>query len=377
MNSPSIEFLIKENLENFMFNPERKEGLAFEATDSSLNISIKPTLPDDDGFGHHSGIEARILMRVPCTIEQAAYVDALIERRIAPYGPRPMNLPFKNKDKVVADESGNIQKGASFWFEWLPEDLKSLIEQTFSKMWREFHRFVKLYRWQQNEQLSLPSPGQMSGYWRTQYEGLYSVIPLRGSSFSGATLGGFHWDDQDQRELDLLWSQRGLEEPLAHELRGEAELIKDSSPRSALLMCASALEVGVKAHIGRVAPVADWLVFNVPSPPIYKVLRDYLPSIHEENPSALDWSALKPLFKRCQELAEDRNKLTHAGNSPNTEIVESYLTVVSDVLYLLDHLEGHAWVAEHVTYGTRKALDWQEPRHKRFHFEMKSGPDVG
>lgn len=376
MTNEKVHLLLQARVPEFMFNPERKVGIEVAGSKSRSAISIKPINPEEDGFGHRLGVNARVTRSIDVTSEQFSYVEGFISRCVRPYGESGLTLPFEHKGLLVVDGDGRIQKGTTFWYDWLPDDIREIMERQESEMWSELLRFLRLIRWHQNEPFPLPEPDGHSLYWRTASSGLYHSLPSRGSSFSGPTLGGIAWQAEDQAELRSLWRSKSAEEPLAHELRSEAELIRASSPRSALLMAASALEVGVKAHIGRVAPVAEWLVFNVPSPPIFKVLRDYLPIVHASRARSLEWAKLNPLFRKCQVVAEDRNKLSHAGYSPGLTALEAHLTTVRDVLYILDYLEGHDWVTEHVSSNTRSELGWPPPRRPKIWFSTKSGPSV-
>ncbi|MXP26497.1 hypothetical protein GRI39_10645 [Altererythrobacter indicus] len=371
-----VHLLLKTRVPEFMFNPGRKDGIVLPASKARSRITIKPVSPEKDEHGHHLGINARVARYFSATSEQFSYVQNFIHRRLKPYGESGLAFPLEHKDVTVVDGDGNIQKGMTFWYDWLPADIRQILEQQESEMWHELFRFLRLLRWHQNEPFPLPKQDDHSLYWRTASSGHYDLLPPRSSSFSGPTLGGIKWETDDQAEMRALWRSKTAEEPLAHELRSEAELIKVTSPRSALLMAASALEVGVKGHISRVAPVVEWLAFNVPSPPVHKVLRDYLPDIHASNARKLDWEKVKKLFNSCQIVGEDRNKLAHAGYTPDQEVIDRHLITVSDVLYVLDYLEGHDWVTEHVSDSTRNKLGWRSARNPRGFVLMKSGPSA-
>jgi SOS response associated peptidase (SRAP) len=116
------------------------------------------------------------------------------------------------------------------------------------------------------------------------------------------------------------------------------------------------------------APDANWLVKEMPSPPIHKMLRTYIPKLHLHQGKPLaDWQKLAPLFKAIGELAEDRNVLTHTGEmtaraSDNLPVT---LKVISDLLYILDVLEGHEWAKGNVQHSTRLKLGWPKPRRDR------------
>jgi hypothetical protein len=111
-------------------------------------------------------------------------------------------------------------------------------------------------------------------------------------------------------------------------------------------MTATALETGVKEHIGRVLPKAAWLMQKLPSPPIFRILRDYLPDLHGGGEVVTDWEILRTLWRVCEKLTEDRNKLAHTGANPSSRDVIEYIAAVHDVLYVLDALEGGSWARE-------------------------------
>jgi hypothetical protein len=160
------------------------------------------------------------------------------------------------------------------------------------------------------------------------------------------------------------------EEPLGHELLREAKAaMRNGSPRSGLLLAATALEAGVKTHAAKLVPDADWLLAEMPSPPIHKMLRHYLPNLHASRGTGLaEWAKLKPLFKDAEKLAKYRNDLAHAGDMPANVItaLPELMNSVSDLLYVLDALEGHQWAKGCVSHRTSKMLGWPETRRKRY-----------
>jgi hypothetical protein len=206
-------------------------------------------------------------------------------------------------------------------------------------------------------------------YWRIA-EGSYSIVGRkRQGGFTTRSPAGIEWTHEDQHEFTALWAQPTAEEPLAHELLREAKVALDGSPRSALLLTATALETGVKTHASKLVPDAGWLLSEMPSPPIHMMLRKYLPSLHASRGTRLaDWAKLKPLFNDAAKLAEYRNDLTHTGQMPAEALaaLPGLMNSVSDLLYVLDVLEGHQWAKECVGHKTRALLGWPEPRRQRY-----------
>jgi hypothetical protein len=73
--------------------------------------------------------------------------------------------------------------------------------------------------------------------------------------------------------------REGIDEPFPYELMREAWAQRSANPRSALITAITALEIAVKQFIARRVPPADWLVENVPTPDVIKLIREYLPAL--------------------------------------------------------------------------------------------------
>jgi hypothetical protein len=71
--------------------------------------------------------------------------------------------------------------------------------------------------------------------------------------------------------------ESGREEPVAHQLFREAWELRRSNPASALAIGMAAAEIGVKDLIASLVPYSRWLVKEMPSPSVVKILREYLP----------------------------------------------------------------------------------------------------
>jgi hypothetical protein len=108
---------------------------------------------------------------------------------------------------------------------------------------------------------------------------------LDGSSWRVVPADFVVWDerpaflhDRLREEIDALLRQ-DLREPLGQELFREAWAQKDSNPRSSLAIGISALEAGIKELIADLVSDAAWLARYAPTPPIYKLLKSYLPQL--------------------------------------------------------------------------------------------------
>jgi hypothetical protein len=152
--------------------------------------------------------------------------------------------------------------------------------------------------------------------------------------------------------------RRGRNEPLGHELFREAWTQVELNPRSALAIGISALETGLKELISELVPDAEWLAKNAPSPPVFNMLREYVPLLPAK--ARINGRVLSPpeaVIKAIRSGIERRNRLVH-GNLPEIEPqeVKKLLLAVRDVLWLCDYYRGLEWALDHLSPETRAAL---------------------
>jgi len=139
----------------------------------------------------------------------------------------------------------------------------------------------------------------------------------------------------------------GAMEPQAHDLFREAWEQRRDFPRSALVLAAASLEVGVKRQVAHFVPAAQWLADNVPSPPVLRILTEYLPSLGADR-----WIDIpEPVRETIRNLGDARNRLAHRGaGAPRPDALEKMLVAVRNVLYALDYQRGHDWAQAFVIW---------------------------
>lgn len=161
-----------------------------------------------------------------------------------------------------------------------------------------------------------------------------------------------------ERQVVGLVSERN-DEPLGHQLFREAWNQRDLHPRSALVIGVAAAEVGLKKLIGTLVPHAQWLVDEIQTPSLSKMLRKYLPTLPVK--AKVQGKKIAPpgnLIKKLERAVERRNKLVHAGEAPpNREELEEMLRAVDDFLWICDAYAGHIWVAEYISADTYAAWE--------------------
>ncbi len=371
--SEKIEFLLTATIKGIHFQPARPEGITFIAGGANdVRIVLTPNSPDDDPFGSRLGMSCRVTATYDASKDQVAFIANLIDGIFTPHGPLQIELPLIRQDQELISAAGIISKGYALRLNFCPSDIQDLIRTVETDLRGALTRFLSLIRWRQDSDAKHDLISHSSLFWHVT-EGLYYAVPhpSRGRR-RGHSMLGVHWDDERENELRELWDIPDLGEPLAHELLREAATVHKTSPRSSLLIAATAAEAGLKSHLAWLAPDTAWLMEEVPTPPIPKILRDYIPLLHEARGRDMSfWKEVMPRLKLIQTLFELRNKVAHTGRDvPADNPIGDTIELVSDLLYLLDVLAGHEWAKQRVSAPLRQRLGWPSPHVTRLAFEM-------
>lgn len=362
-----IHFLLSERLEGYVFNPHRPEGLSFTDEKTGVEIQIRASGGDGDyGYGHR---DLKLLAKISCdaTESQIGFVETLINERIVRPDETPIKLPYSLNRGEVVTSHGELAEGFSPTSDFLPTELQELCFSTGNELEKHAIRFVKLLRWLENANgpaaVREEKDPRFSLFWKTVQENYHSVPWPRQGSLTLPMAAGLQWTGQNKQGFSELW-QGDLKEPLGHQLLREAKGIAEHNCRSALLICYSALEVGLKQHLGACAPEARWLVKWSPSPPISKVLTDYLPEIHARNQNFNNWDeTMSPIKKLMNGFTEDRNRLAHRGEQIKGSL-DDYLRLTENLLYAFDVFEGHDWAKNHVSKEFAEKLGWEQTNER-------------
>ena len=138
----------------------------------------------------------------------------------------------------------------------------------------------------------------------------------------------------------------------------EAWKLRDSSPRSALVIGVASLEAGFKKFVAELVPEAEWLLEEVPAPPLVEMLTNYLPKLPAR--CTFGGEVQRPpqkLLEAIGKAARKRNRVVHRGSSAvEREVLKEWLLAIRDVLWLLDYYRGFQWALEYVREETRKNM---------------------
>lgn len=353
-----LHFLIVEALRGYTFNPHLPEGLRFTDDDTNFEITVMSE------SGGHRDLEVRAETSRIATAKQIEFVEALIDQRYMPSIGNLKKLPLVSNEKILIAEDGSISGGYTVRWNIIPKDLQEVLREAEEHLREKAMRFLRLLRWQQDASgpsSILPKPSKSPViYWKTSHEKYY-LAPLPDiETITLSSHGGIHWSTEYQEEFRNLWSAKIEDEPLGHQLLREAKSAKDENSRAALLIAYTALEVGVKQHIAACVPDASWLAMYVPTPPLFKIIRDYLPQLHVGKVDFQNWSNINSRLKLIHDFTDDRNRLAHRGE-PLKGSVDDYIKLTQDLLYIFDVLEGHEWAKAYVRNEMREALKWNYP----------------
>jgi hypothetical protein len=221
---------------------------------------------------------------------------------------------------------------------------------------RDFaRRTVSVLRWRSNH-LGPHNPFSSRGmywssdgsFWHPAPDGLrarlWAVEPV--------SISGEVYNDTKQIVIN------GGTEPLPHDLIREALDQRHSNPRSAMVLGMAAAELAVKHCVGVLVPQAEWLAMNLLTPPLVKMLREYVPKLPVRcrigDQVKAPPESVMALLKKGSDI---RNGLAHAGAAaPPIHDVEEILDAVRDLLWLLDYYAGYEWALGFVRSSTRKEL---------------------
>ena len=176
-------------------------------------------------------------------------------------------------------------------------------------------------------------------------------------SFFTATDGVREITPESMPAIQTLLDYEEFEEPLARQLLVEGGALAYSNPRAAWVLAIAAAEVGIKTFAAKGSQSEAWLITEMQSPSLLRLIRDYLPlRVEAEKWSDVSTPVPKAMRRTLQDGAETRNRIVHQGaTTPAYNDVVELLQTVNDFLYLLDWFSGHEWVWVHIRPETAQA----------------------
>lgn len=142
-----------------------------------------------------------------------------------------------------------------------------------------------------------------------------------------------------------------LDEPLGHELLREAWTNRETNFRSAVVLAVAAAEVGFKQFASKTFPDAAWILENLQSPPLVRMLELFPWPKLKLQINGKDLTVPDSIIDGLKKAVTLRNSIVHGGPVKLTlDTVESVLFSVRDLLYFLDALSGpKKWAFDHLS----------------------------
>jgi hypothetical protein len=296
----------------------------------------------------------------PCSRKAAAGFEAIAEGRI-PDGSVPPS-EWQSWDRVgpgrqtLVDDRGRIVLEDHMPFQgYLPRAMQNEIYRLESEIRSSMDRAIGLLRWRLNlssssrlSQAEQPEWSINGSSWRPLLEatGRFSLpVELREVVLDGAAC----------RDVASLMNE-GTHLPVGYELFYEAWALRETSPRSALIMAVAAAEVSTKRFIAELAPDTTWLVVKNPAPYLDKLLRDFLPSLMHASGRGFDLD--EQILETITNAVTERNRLIHQGEYKleHHQLCER-LTAVHSLLLFIDRQSGRGWATGNAPF---QELSWSK-----------------
>jgi hypothetical protein len=275
-----------------------------------------------------------------------AVCTAIINRDIGPNIQAEMTECRKGNDILV----GKLQ----------PSTVQLIDRIIFSDLRTVLRSTVTIFNWTHG--LDSPrDPYGPSQAWYSEDGNMWSRYSLfRSGSFNAEEASRIIPAKNAKIDEVVRMVEAGAEEPLGRQLFREAWSQVGTNPRSALVIGVTASEVGLKRLIATLIPGTDWLMDEIPTPPVGKILRKFLPTL-QVKAKRVDGGPIMPpreLIGRIEKAVVYRNDVVHAGKPPPArQELAIMLRAISDFLWMCDIYLGEHWAARHISPETMK--NWQ------------------
>jgi hypothetical protein len=149
--------------------------------------------------------------------------------------------------------------------------------------------------------------------------------------------------------------EKGKKEPIGYSVLYEASKQVEGNPRSALVMGMAALETALKECISALFPENEWFLMNLQSPPIDRILREYLTASPKHrllfNGRPLVWpTSIMETVKRNIKI---RNNIVHGHDQEvRRDELDELLLTVHDLMRMFDCIRGEEWASKYIRSNT-------------------------
>lgn len=312
-------------------------------TPHDIKVTIKPYEDEHPSFGPNDSICA-----VNSNLEPNDKIKKIFKCLDNGKIP-PESDPNYNWSENGININQKIPEKARIPLKPLPERFKSFIEQVKSEHQKYLNNTVKIIRWRCNQK-GFHNPFHSSLYFGTSY----SYDNINWKSFPNGVYADIKMhvplkiSDKLKEEIHNFVSN-GFNEPIGHELFREAWEQRRSNPRSSLVVGIAAAEIGIKKTIIDLVPDSEWLITNIQSPSIERILREYIPYLKDKSVIKTDILPSDELIGKIKKGVTIRNRTSHIDPPLITYgSLEEILNAIKDLLWILDYYRGFEWALYYV-----------------------------
>jgi len=342
-------FKLEVLLNKLIIGFDKQQPLIFQTGDKQgTSVTIRP--PTAEEKHKHKG---EFLVCTALTEEDpTSEVRTTFER----LPQQPLQDTFNATEVVNLGSQGKLRPTKNHTSNF-PNPFKDFTSQIHHKLADSVRRTARIIRWRWAMNIPHePIKSTLGVYWSFDNKS-WLPVPRELYLIGGQFEFYFQPSARMRSEMESL-IKAGNNEPLGHELFLEAWELRKSNPRSALIVGMSAAEVGFKQCIGKLVPDAEWLATNAPTPPLDKMLSNYLPELPAK--LRIEGRVLKPsriIRSAISKGIEARNSTVHVGSkAPRSDDLEKLLLSIRDFLYLLDYYCGFDWALEYIRDEVRAEM---------------------
>jgi cold shock CspA family protein len=259
-------------------------------------------------------------------------------------------------------ERGNLRENHIPPAEIMPPAFQDFSSRVNSELRDYADRTVRVLRWHHDVE-GPHNPFSYRGFKWSSNSTEWHPMPSTLTGKAGTT-GSLRLTDAESQAVVQTVADSG-DEPLSHQLFREAWLQRSTNRRSALVIGVSAVEVATKECIAALDPHAEWLVRELPTPPVEKMLREYVPTLPAKNTLDGDVRFPSEPLEELKKAVGWRNEVAHGGTLPvRWDRLEAFLEFTArDLIWLLTYYSGANWAFDHVSQRAKAALGIPQTWH--------------
>lgn len=242
------------------------------------------------------------------------------------------------REKRISKFRNEIESSGHICSRKSSESIKNFINENHNNWVNETKEIYELVRWRYNfdgSETNINSAKCELNIDAKTWHEIHHPGPVL--QIRPITIPGYMTTKNLQSTLQRLIDKKA-EEPISQKLIRESISTMAKNPKGAFVIAATALEVGVKEFILTMTNENEWLIENLPSPPIVKILSEYIPTI------CTDFKLSEDKISKLKTLINRRNKLVHVGefNLDKSQLLKS-INLIYDILILFEIKKGNNW----------------------------------